>query len=62
MVLDVAAGVLIAGIIAGVFSIGAWMFLEGFPDERGLSTTGGILAIVGLAAAIGLIANQTLLR
>jgi hypothetical protein len=32
MALDIAAGILVAGIISGMFSLGAWMFAQGLDE------------------------------
>ena len=59
MALDIAAGILIAGIISGIFSLGAWMFAQGLDEGiRSLIIGGTILAVVALSAALALIADR----
>jgi hypothetical protein len=59
MALDIAAGILIAGMISGIFSLGVWMFAEGLDaDSRGLRVGGAILAIVAFGLALILIVDR----
>ena len=60
MALDIAAGILIAGIISGVFWLGVWMFGHGLEDDnRGFSVGGALTAVAAFVAALWLIASRT---